>query len=89
VSSEESKPQYRYGTLWGILALLLLVGIVASAFFVYGLTDLFATGRALWDVPILLVGGFVATVMLLLVIGILYRVDRVRGVPHRRVELFD
>ena len=87
--SEPTVPQYRYGTLWGVLALLLLAGTVSAAFFVYGLTDLFATGRALWDVPILAAGAFVASIMLLLIIGILYRVDRLRGVPHRRVELFD
>ena len=39
--------------------------------------------------PILLAGAFVASLMLLLVTGILYRVDRLRGVPHRRIELFD
>jgi hypothetical protein len=82
-------PQYRYGTLWGVLALLLLGGTVSAAFFVYGLTDLFATGRALWDIPIAIAGAFLASVMLLLLIGVLYRVDRLRGVPHRRVELFD
>ncbi len=87
--SEAAPTKYRYGALWGVLTLFLLGGIVSSAFVVYGLTDLFATGRALWDVPIVLGAGFVASVMLLMIIGILYRVDRVRGVPHRRIELFD
>jgi hypothetical protein len=87
--SEPKVPQYRYGTLWGVLTLLLLGGIVSSAFVVYGLTDLFTTGRVLLDVTIVVVGGFLCSVMLLLIIGILYRVDRVRGVPHRRIELFD
>jgi hypothetical protein len=87
--SEPVPPRYRYGTLWGVLALLLLAGTVSAAFFVYGLTDLFTNGRALMDIPILLGGGFVASLMLLLIIGILYRVDRLRGVPQRRVELFD
>jgi hypothetical protein len=87
--SEVPAAKYRYGTLWGVLALFLLGGVVSAAFVVYGLTDLFTTGHALWDIPIILVGGFVSSVMLLLIIGILYRVDRVRGVPHRRIELFD
>jgi hypothetical protein len=87
--SDPTTPQYRYGTLWGVLTLFLLGGVVSSAFVVYGLTDLFTTGRLLIDVPIILVGAFVCSVFLLLIIGILYRVDRVRGVPHRRIELFD
>jgi hypothetical protein len=81
--------RYRTGALWGVLALLLLFGVIAAATFVYGLTDLFATGRVWLDVPTMVVGGFVASVLLLLIIGILYRVDRLRGVPHRTVELFD
>ena len=87
--SEPPHPQYRYGTLWGVLALLLLGGTVSAAFFVWGLTDLFTNGRPVWDIPALVAGGFFASLMLLLIIGILYRVDRLRGVPHRRVELFD
>jgi hypothetical protein len=82
-------PKYRTGALWGVLTVLLLVGTVASAFFVYGLTDLYMTGRYLVDVPILFIGGVVACLALLLIMGILYRVDRLRGVPVRRMELFD
>jgi hypothetical protein len=85
----DKPPHYRTGALWGVLTVLLFVGTLASAFFVYGLTDLFATGRYLFDVPILMVGAFTAGVALLLIVGVLYRVDRLRGVPHRRVELFD
>ena len=82
-------PQYRTGALWGVLTLLLLVGTVSSAFFVYGLTDLYATGHYLVDVPVLLGGAFVACIALLLIMGILYKVDRLRGVPVRRMEIFD
>lgn len=85
----DKPPQYRTGALWGVLTLLLLIGTLASAFFVYGLTDLFSTGRYVFDVPILMTGAFVAGVALLLIIGVLYRVDRLRGTPHRRIELFD
>ena len=75
--------------LWIVLALFLLVGTVAAAFVVYGLTDLWSTGRWFPDLPITLVAGFVATFVLLLMTGILYRVDRLRGVAHRQVRLFD
>jgi hypothetical protein len=87
--SETAVRPYPTGPLWIVLALLLLGGTVASAFFVYGLTDLFGTGRWVRDVPILVAGAFVATFLLLLLTGILYRADRLRGVPHREVRLFD
>ena len=80
--------RYRTGALWGILAVLLLVGTVGAAFFVYGVTDLWGTGRAI-DLAIAAGGAVVATVALLLLVGMLYRVDRVRGVPHREVRLFE
>ncbi len=85
----EGKPAYRTGPLWVVLTLLLLGGTVASAFFVWGLTDLFGTGRWYLDVPVLIVAGFVATFLLLLLTGILYRVDRLRGVSHREVRIFE
>ncbi len=89
MSEPETAPvRYRTGWLWVVLSLLLLLGTVASAFFVYGLTDLWNTGRLL-DVPILVGGAFVAVVMFLLLAGVLYRVDRLRGVAHREVRLFE
>ena len=45
-------PHYRTGALWGVLALLLLIGTVSAAFFVFGLTDLLGTGHLFPDVPI-------------------------------------
>jgi hypothetical protein len=81
--------RYRTGTLWGILCLLLLVGTVASAFVVYGVTDLLSTGRILRDVVLTLAGAAVASLAFLFLSGILYRVDRLRGVAHRRVALFE
>ena len=87
----ESAPvvRYRTGVLWVLLAVLLVFGTVAAATFVYGLTDLYATRRLWPDLVVIAGGGFGATFFLLLITGILYRVDRVRGVPHRRIELFD
>jgi hypothetical protein len=87
--TEVSVPKYRTGWLWGVLALLLLIGTVAAAFVVYGLTDLFATGNWVADVPAFVGGGAVASIAMLLLTGILYRVDRLRGVPHREVALFE
>jgi hypothetical protein len=84
----EAAPPIRYGTLWGVLALFLLIGTVAAAFFIYGLTDLLATSN-LWDVPVLLGGLGVAAFMVLLLVGILYRVDSLRGKIERRMALFD
>jgi hypothetical protein len=83
------KPQFRTGVLWGVLALLLLIGILGAAWFVYGLTTLLGSRELLWGLPELIGGGFVATLMLLLIAGVLYRVDRVRGVPQREVRLFE
>lgn len=86
--SEPATPD-RSGPLWIVLTLLLLGGTLGSAFFVYGLANLWATGRWLLDVPILVAGAFVASFLFLLLTGVLYRVDRLRGVPHREVRLFE
>lgn len=87
--TETPRPTYRTGWLWGVLGVLLMVGTVAAAFVVYGLTDLFQNGDWLVDVPALVGGAVVASVAMLLLTGILYRVDRLRGVPHREVRLFE
>ncbi len=81
--------RYRTGALWGVLSVLLLVGTVASAFVVYGVTDLLATGRLFRDLALSVGGALVAGLAFLLLSGILYRVDRLRGVVRRRVALFD
>ncbi|HEV2428432.1 MAG TPA: hypothetical protein VGV64_01100 [Thermoplasmata archaeon] len=85
----EAPPTYRTGTLWLVLALILLVGTVASAFVVYGITGALSTGRWLPGLPIALVGGAIAVLAMLFVTGLLYRVDRLRGVPHKEVRLFE
>ncbi len=85
----EEPPRYRTGPLWAVLTLLLLGGTVSAAFFVWGLTDLFSSNRWYLDVPVLVLAGFLATFFLLLLTGVLYRVDRLRGVPHREVSLFE
>lgn len=82
-------PTYRTGVIWGVLALLLTLGTVSAAFFVYGVTELVATQQYLWDGFLLLVGAGASVFLLLLIAGILYRIDRLRGTPHRRIELFE
>ena len=82
-------PRYRTGWLWAVLTLLLVFGTVASASVVYGVTALWAQGAWLAGAVVIGVGGFVALMSFLLLAGLLYRVDRLRGVPHRRVTLFE
>jgi cell division protein FtsW (lipid II flippase) len=84
-----SAPKYRTGAIWGVLTLLLLFGTVASAFVVYGATAWAAGGRWWVDGPIVVAAGIAALWLMLLITGVLYRIDRLRGTPHRRIELFE
>jgi hypothetical protein len=87
--AEPSAPSYTTGWLWIVLTAIVVVGTVASAFVVYGITDLAGSGQWLYAGVAIVGGAVVATLALLLVAGILYRVDRIRGVPHRTVNLFE
>jgi hypothetical protein len=89
VSEPLPAPRYRTGALWTILLLFLLAGTVAAAYMTWSVWDLLQTGRYLVDIPVTLAAGVVATLCLLFLSGILYRVDRLRGVPHREVALFE
>ena len=80
-------PTWKTGSLWGILAVLLVLGTVGSATVVYGV--LAVVGGDLLGFAALGIGVVVATLAFLFIAGILYRVDRYRGVAHRRVELFE
>lgn len=82
-------PKYRTGVIWGVLSLLLLFGSVACAFFAYGLSGFIGSGNPWLDLAIMAVAGLVAFYLILLAAGILYRIDRLRGTPHRRIELFE
>jgi hypothetical protein len=42
-----------------------------------------------WDLVAIAVGGVAMVLSFLFMAGILYRVDRYRGTPGRRVELFE
>jgi hypothetical protein len=80
---------YRTGVLWGVLLLLLTLGTAGSAFVVWAATRLLGPSGSFLDLAALVAALFVTVVLFLLLTGILYRVDRLRGVPHRRVELFE
>lgn len=86
-SPEAVRPTWTTGTLWAVLAVLLVFGAVGSATFVYGLLALL-DGSVLGAAAATL-GAGVAVLALLFTIGILYRVDRYRGAVTRRVELFE
>jgi hypothetical protein len=85
--SEAAAPLWRTGSLWGVLAVLLVVGALGSAGLVYGL--LAVLGGALLGAVEAGVGAGVAFLAFLFMVGILYRVDRYRGAVGRRVELLE
>jgi hypothetical protein len=66
-----------------------LGGTVAGAYVVWGASSLILTRNYLVYVPVTIAATFVAAVCILFVSGILYKVDRLRGVPHREVTLFE
>jgi hypothetical protein len=80
-------PTWPTGVLWGILAVFLVFGTVGAAAVVFGLTGV-AAGQ-LWDAVAIPIGAVVAALSFLFIAGILYRVDRYRGVQGRRIELFE
>ncbi len=87
MSEHPERPVWKTGTLWGILAVLLVFGSAGAATFVYGVLGVVAGD--LLDAVAVLVGGVVAALAFLFMAGILYRVDRYRGAVFRRVELFE
>jgi hypothetical protein len=87
LSEPAETPHWKTGSLWGILGVLLGVGTVGAATFVYGLLGVL--GGDVLDLVAAGLGVVVAFLSFLFMAGILYRVDRYRGVPHRRLELFE
>jgi len=87
VSSPDGPPKWNTAPLWGILAVLLVIGTVGAATVVYGLSGV-VTGD-LYDLVAVALGAVVAALAFLFMAGILYRVDRYRGANHRRIELFE
>ncbi|MFZ1022569.1 MAG: hypothetical protein WAN87_00330 [Thermoplasmata archaeon] len=89
MSDSEAVPQFRTGALWGVLAILLVVGTVAAAAVVYGVTN-WLLGGAWWIALLTIgVGAVVSVIALMLMVGVLYRVDRFRGTPHKEMRLFE
>ena len=86
-TSVAEPPRWRTGTLWGVLAVLLVLGTIGGATFVYGVLALLA--GSLWGVLALPLGGAVAVLAFLFMAGILYRVDRYRGANLRKVNFFE
>ncbi len=80
-------PSWPTGWLWGILAVLVVVGTVGLATVVYGLLVLLAGSLA--GILEAAVGAVVALLAFLFIAGLLYRVDRYRGALGRRIELFE
>lgn len=87
MSSPTPPPVWKTGSLWGILAVLLILGTVGAATFVFGLTG--GAGTIPGDLVASAVGVIVAALAFLFMAGILYRVDRYRGAAQRRVEFFE
>jgi len=87
MSESAERPRWKTGWLWGILAGLLVVGAAGAASVVYGL--LAVAGGDLLGLVVATVGGLGTVLAFLFTLGILYRVDRYRGVTGRRVELFE
>jgi Na+-translocating ferredoxin:NAD+ oxidoreductase RnfA subunit len=85
----EASPKYKTGVIWGVLAVLLVLGTVASATVVWAVLNAVSTHQYLLDGVLLVISAFGAIYVLLLMAGIFYRIDRLRGVPHRRIELFE
>jgi hypothetical protein len=86
-SPDGPTPVWRTGTLWGVLAVLVVFGAVGCATFAYGLLGL--VDGSLIGAAVAGFGAVVALLAALFTIGILYRVDRYRGAVGRRVELFE
>ena len=80
-------PVWKTGTLWGVLAVLLIVGTLGAATFVFGLLGVIAGDP--YFLLVLGLGGLVAALAFLFMAGVLYRVDRYRGANERRVEFFE
>lgn len=87
MSEPTETPVWKTGALWGILAVLLVVGTVGAATVVYGLVG--ATAGNLYDLIVVAGGAVVAVLAFLFMAGILYRVDQYRGAAQRRVEFFE
>lgn len=89
MTENEEPPKWKTGVLWAILGAFLTIGTLGAAFFVYGLLLVLGIGVSVVGLAALIGGALVAFLSFLFMAGIMYRVDRYRGVAHRRVDLFE
>jgi hypothetical protein len=81
------RPTWNTTPLWILLAVLLVLGTLGAATFVFGVLGVMG-GNLLYLLAVGF-GGLLAVLAFLFMAGILYRVDRYRGATHRRIELFE
>ena len=82
-------PQWRTNVLWGVLAVLLVIGTLGGALFVFALTVLVFAGALVFGAILCVAGATIAFLAFLFMAGILYRVDRYRGANGRVVKFFE
>jgi hypothetical protein len=72
-----------------VLAVLLVVGTLGGALFVFALTEWVFAGVVVLGLIVAALGALVAFLAFLFMAGILYRVDRYRGTNRRVVKFFE
>jgi hypothetical protein len=85
----DESPHWNTNVLWGILAVFLVVGTLGGALFVFALTVWLLAGALVLGAVFAAIGATVAFLAFLFMAGILYRVDRYRGVNGRVVKFFE
>jgi hypothetical protein len=84
---EEPKPRTRI--FWWVLTGIFLAGLASTVLGLWALSNLYSGGLWLLWVPVGLLGLAGMIYCMLLTLGVLYRVDRLRGNLVRRIELFE
>jgi peptidoglycan biosynthesis protein MviN/MurJ (putative lipid II flippase) len=85
--TEPETPKWKTGTLWGVLCVFLVLGSVGLATIAYGILGIL--DGQWWTLVAFPIGAAMAVLSFLFMAGILYRVDRYRGIEGRRVALFE
>ncbi len=88
-ATDAGPPRWNTGALWGVLAVLLVIGTLGGALFVFALTVWVLAGAVVIGLVLATVGALVAFLAFLFMAGILYRVDRYRGANRRVVKFFE
>lgn len=86
----EEHPVYRTRVLWYVLSGLYAIGAACAIVGIYALSLAWGGGPSLWLwLPVGIVAILGGLFCLWLTLGIMYRVDRLRGNLTRRVEMFE